>query len=126
MAARGPLAGLYSESIAVMPSDGVRSRDEVYCDILHFGLLHLRTAARGGDSPICEIEADHLHNIPSLIGEKNEHRHLYYYDCERTLYLERLAVQGAAVSERARFTLERYRELWAELEAYTRSPKNSH
>lgn len=103
----------------------MRSRDEVYCDILRFGLLHLRTAAGVGDSRTCEIEADHLHNIPSLIGEDNEHRHLYYYDGERTLYLERLAAQGAAVSERARFTLERYRELWAELEAHTGSARNS-
>ena len=99
-------------------SVSMRTRDEVYRDILHFGLLHIRNAGYSGDARSCEIEADHLHDLPSLIGEENELRHQYYYDQERTLYLERMAVQDSTGAERARFTLERYCDLWAELEVY--------
>ncbi len=95
----------------------MRTRDEVYVDILTFGLIHIRNAAYSGDARACEIEADHLHNLPSLIGETNELRHQYYYEKERTLYLERAAGLDASAAERAAFTMNRYRSLWAELEA---------
>ena len=103
----------------------LRTRDEVYRDILGFGLLHVRNAAYSGDAHTCEIEADHLHNLPSLIGEPNELRHRYYYDNERTLYLERMAVQDSSAAERARFTLARYHDLWAELEVYRRKNQSN-
>jgi hypothetical protein len=44
---------------------------------------------------LCRIEADHLHNIPTLLGETNEHRHVFYIMQERELYLERLRKLGA-------------------------------
>ena len=37
-----------------------------------------------------EIEAEHLHNIPSLIDEENIQRHLYYFNKERPAYIEAL------------------------------------
>jgi len=42
-----------------------------------------------------QIEADHLHNIPTLLGESNEHRHVYYILQERGVYLQRLQELGA-------------------------------
>jgi hypothetical protein len=65
-------------------------RDKLYLQILTYGLIRLREAARAGDSDYCAVEADHLHNLPSLLGEPNELRHEYYFEKERTLYLERV------------------------------------
>jgi hypothetical protein len=70
-------------------------REQAYLSLLHWGLPRLRDSACGGQIDLCHIEADHLHNIPSLFGETNEHRHLYYIEQERGLYLERLVKLGA-------------------------------
>lgn len=86
-------------------------RDGGYAKILSFGLVRMRDAGEAGYATYCVVEAEHLHNIPSLIGEANEKRHEYYFDKERTWYLERVdrTVPGVA------FTLKRYEELWEEL-----------
>ena len=102
----------------VETGNGPRTRDEVYRDILHFGLLHIRNAGYAGDARTCEIEADHLHNIPSLMGEENELRHQYYFEAERTLYLERITAQDSPVAMSRKWTLARYHDLWAELAAH--------
>jgi hypothetical protein len=88
-------------------------RDRVYLQILTYGLIGLRAAARNGESDYCAVEAEHLHNLPSLVGEPNELRHEYYYEKERTLYLERVdrSITGVEV------TLMLFERLWAELEA---------
>lgn len=62
--------------------------DAVYMKILGGGLTAIRDAAGAGDLPRCQAEAEHIHNIPSLIGEKNKLRHLDYLGVQRTLYLE--------------------------------------
>jgi hypothetical protein len=92
----------------------MRSRDEIYIDILHAGLLFIRAAGWSNNVRICEIEADHLHNIPSLIGEKNDLRHRYYFDVERMSYIERIAKENVP-SELSRGTADRYRAFWEEL-----------
>ena len=86
-------------------------RDKIYASILGFGLSHLRDAARLGLVEYCAIEADHLHNVPSLIGETNELRHRYYFEKEREHYLERVDRSVLRVD----FVLARYEELWSEL-----------
>jgi hypothetical protein len=53
-------------------------RDRAYLDILRHGLVLLRNFACGGRLEFCPVEAEHLHEIPTLIGEANEHRHAYY------------------------------------------------
>jgi hypothetical protein len=86
-------------------------RDRIYLQILQYGLIGLRAAAKAGESDYCAVEADHLHNLPSLVGEPNELRHEYYYEKERTLYLERVdrSITGVEV------TLMLFERLWAEL-----------
>ena len=74
----------------------VQPRDQAYLDLLHSGLVLLRTFAHTGAVELCRIEADHLHNIPTLLHESNEHRHDYYIRGERGLYLQRLRELGAA------------------------------
>lgn len=67
------------------------TRSEAYKHILTMGLLALRDRApRFNSSRLVEIEAEHLHNIPSLIDEDNLHRHFYYFNKERPAYIERL------------------------------------
>jgi len=98
-------------------------RDSVYLHILSFGLLRLRDAASAGYTEYCTIEADHLHNLPSLIGEQNESRHDGYFHKERSLYLERVDHSIPGID----FTLARYAELWerlAELKQPNYGPPN--
>lgn len=87
-------------------------RDRVYLQILSFGLLCIREAAIVGNLQQVAAESDHLHNIPSLIGESNLLRHAYYLDHERMLYLDRIDRSVPGVD----FTIRRYTELWQELQ----------
>jgi hypothetical protein len=91
----------------------MEQRDETYLKILHFALLRIRELATAGRADYCAIEADHVHNIPSLIGEPNELRHAFYLEAERKHYLERVDRTLPGLQ----FTLARYAELWAQLEA---------
>ena len=61
---------------------------EMYKAILTAGLIAIRDAAEVGDIARCRAEAEHLHNLPSLLEEKNKQRHLYYFSTEKTTYLE--------------------------------------
>jgi hypothetical protein len=70
--------------------------DQIYLTILKIGLVSIREAGAAGDSKRCEYEAEHLHNIPSLIGETNGDRHLYYFNQERNRFVE--AVRAHAKS----------------------------
>ena len=76
--------------------DTFQPRDRAYLDLLHHGLVLLRNFAHNGRVDLCRIEAEHLHEIPTLIGEVNEHRHLYYLRGTRGLYLQQLRELGAA------------------------------
>lgn len=70
-------------------------RERAYLDILERGVVMVRNLAFGGNIELCGIEADHLHNIPSLLFEPNERRHEYYIAIERTAYLQQLGRIGA-------------------------------
>ncbi len=87
------------------------NRDRIYLRILSFGLLRIRDVSALGNVAYCSVESEHLHNIPSLIGEPNELRHAYYFEKERTSYLARVDRSAPGID----FTLARYEELWAEL-----------
>ena len=57
----------------------MRSRFEIYCDILSSGLLAIRNHSH--DPEHCHAEADHLHNIPDLLRNfGNEGLHRYYWE----------------------------------------------
>ncbi len=71
-------------------------RLRAYLELLEWDLLMIRDQAHSGRADICAIESDHIHNIPSLIGDSNEHRHLFYVEKERGLYLQRLKTLGDA------------------------------
>ncbi len=88
-------------------------RDRIYIEILGFALPQIRNAAQAGLVEYCAVEADHIHNLPSLIGESNELRHAYYLDAEREWYLERVD----RTLPHVQWLLRRYAELWSELES---------
>lgn len=71
-------------------NEAILPREQAYLDILHRGLVLLRNYAHNRQVELCRIEADHLHNIPTLLHEGNEHRHVFYILKERGLYLGRL------------------------------------
>ena len=56
--------------------------------------MSIRELAYAGKTALCEIEADHLHNIPSVFNEANEARHHCYIVPERKQYLEKLKAHG--------------------------------
>jgi hypothetical protein len=87
-------------------------RDQIYIQILGHGLQRLRDSALLGMIEYCAIEAEHLHNLPSLIGESNERRHEYYFEKERPFYLERVDRSVPGIE----FTLRRYEECWQKLQ----------
>jgi hypothetical protein len=75
--------------------EALQPRDRAYLDLLHNGLVLLRNFAHGGRVKLCRVEAEHLHEIPTLIGEANEFRHEYYLRATRGLYLQQLRELGA-------------------------------
>jgi hypothetical protein len=80
----------------LLVGEALQRRQQAYLDLLHRGLVLLRNSAHADRVELCRIEADHLHNIPTLLHEDNEHRHEYYIRGERGLYLQRLRELGAA------------------------------
>lgn len=90
--------------------DVAQIRERAYLDLLKSGLVLVRHHAYGGRIDLCRIEADHLHNIPTLIHESNELRHAYYIDKERGLYLENLRRFGA--TEYLEHAMTLYHEPW--------------
>jgi hypothetical protein len=73
----------------------VETRQRAYLDLLARGVVAVRNYAYSGQMALCEVEADHIHNIPSLLEETNELRHRFYIVQERGLYLDRLNPLGA-------------------------------
>ncbi len=66
----------------------MQARRQAYVEILRWGLLAIREAAHSGKTKVCEIEADHIHNLPSLLDEPNKARHHCYIGQERSYYLK--------------------------------------
>jgi hypothetical protein len=96
-----------------MDPDVLRARREAYVRLLTDGLIAIRAAGYDGDAALCEIEADHIHNLPSLLDEQNVHRHHYYIDAECKGYLANLERRGDAAYRDHRLLL--CREPWAVL-----------
>ena len=94
-------------------TDRLNDRDQIYIEILEVALVRIRDLALSGAFEQCAVEADHVHNLPSLVGEANEQRHVYYLQGERSLYLERLDRS----STNAKYVLVRYAPLWTQLES---------
>jgi|SRR5580700_7532043 hypothetical protein len=81
-----------------------RSRFEIYCEILYWGLIQIR--CHSADSKRCYVEADHLHNLPALLEHfDNEELHREYWAIARGCFIESSQPEW----------LWRYTHLWQEL-----------
>jgi catechol 2,3-dioxygenase-like lactoylglutathione lyase family enzyme len=84
-------------------------RNEIYLRILYLGLIRIRAA---GDQRHSEVEADHLHNIPSYVAGGDAAHHLYYLRHEVPYYCWKT---DKTVEENVA-QLKMYAPLWRELE----------
>lgn len=62
---------------------------EIIAEILKLGLLRIRAFGWEGDAPRCASEADHLHNLPTLLINYAPELLAYYWDTERVCFRER-------------------------------------
>jgi hypothetical protein len=69
----------------------MKSLDAHYLSLLQMGLLTLRHTTKTCDHIWTRLEVEFLHNVPTLVGETNVTRHLYFWQNEREMYLERLS-----------------------------------
>jgi hypothetical protein len=88
--------------------------DDLYRQFLQFGFVVLRQALDAHDSEWMTAEVELLHNVPSLIGEKNPSRHRYFWDQERTAYLDWVRAPGRELQKSRMATY--YEPLWKEME----------
>src|SRR3954467_11677357 len=58
--------------------------------MLQTGLLRIRSLAWSGEADRCAAEADHLHNLPSLLAGYSEELLYYYWDVERPAYMDQV------------------------------------
>jgi hypothetical protein len=83
---------------ASLPSEElIKNSDEVcqiFLEILREGLLRIRTAGWSGRSEVCALEADHLHNIPTILSKCTLASISYYYDIERPAFLRMTATDS--------------------------------
>ncbi len=87
----------------------MRSRFEIYCEILRWGLLQIRSHVH--DPEQCLAQLDHLHNFPELLQNiDNEDLHIYYWEATRPSF----------ISESKLEYLGRFQQLWDELEETSR------
>jgi hypothetical protein len=55
--------------------------------ILKTALLTIRLKSAAGDCKECEVESDHVHNLPDLLVNLSDDLLRFYYDVERKQYL---------------------------------------
>jgi hypothetical protein len=85
-------------------------------EVLRIALLRIRRAAGAGDAKLCFIEADHVHNLPQLLGHFSHDLLTFYLKVERESYRDQLQRHTAADA--------RYRDIgemdgpWQILERY--------
>lgn len=61
---------------------------QVLLRILSTALLRIRHLGGQGCAGECEIESDHVHNLPALIQDYSPARLEYYWSIERVHYLK--------------------------------------
>jgi len=83
-------------------------------ELLRIGLLRVRGAAGAGDAPLCMIEADHLHNLPALIGHFSGDLLHFYLTVERPAYLAQLDRHVTATTHHR--DVRQMEPLWSALE----------
>jgi hypothetical protein len=84
--------------------------------LLRTGLLRIRRAAGAADAALCFIEADHLHNLPTLLESYSEELLRFYLNVEREAYLKQLGRHAARDTHHQ--DVREMQPLWSALEQY--------
>jgi hypothetical protein len=63
---------------------------EIIIEIVQTGILMIRDAGWSGDAGRCALEADHIHNLPTLLKNYSPELLKSYWDVEKPSYLMRL------------------------------------
>ena len=92
----------------------MKKLDDLYCQFLKVGFVVLRQAADACDPAWVLAEIELLHNIPSLIGERNAKRHAYFWHQERKAYVEWVIAAGKELPRSRMATY--YEPIWKEME----------
>jgi hypothetical protein len=87
---------------------------EALAQILETACLYIRVAASRGDTGYCEVEADHVHNLPRLLRSFDRDRLEYYFSVERPAYIEALKRLPGTIPEP-------HKAAWVRLERYATS-----
>jgi hypothetical protein len=75
------------------------------CEILRVGSLRARSAAWGGDAARSAIEIDHIHNLPGLLHDYSRDGLEFYWDCERSTFLQQVGAEN----------VREFQQAWSEL-----------
>jgi hypothetical protein len=67
----------------------------VVLDLIRWGIYKARIAGWSGDAARAAVEADHIHNLPDLISDYEDHRLRYYWEYERAAYLAKVGREEA-------------------------------
>src|SRR5256885_1515581 len=84
---------------------------EILLAILGQGLLQVRAFGWSGDANRAAIEADHLHNLPTLLAHYSPALLDYYWTAERPGYIAQVTEEQA----------EAFRPYWDRLRRYMES-----
>jgi len=76
---------------------------EVIGEILRTALLRIRSRGWNQDAAACAVEADHVHNLPSLLTNYSEEQVRFYLDHERIHFAEKVG------------SVAHFEELWQRL-----------
>jgi hypothetical protein len=79
---------------------------KILAAILRTGVLRIRNS--GWDGRRCAIEADHLHNLPTLLADYSPEALRYYWEVERPSFLSQIAGESVAGFEAPWGQLERW------------------
>jgi hypothetical protein len=93
----------------------VSELDALYLELLRYGLLLLRDAVWLGDVEWAKAETQHLHEIPTLIGDDNVHRHVDYMQRIRVDYVK--FVKGSDRPELNTGVATYYYPVWRQMTA---------
>lgn len=94
--------------------------DRLYIELLSHGLAALRNAMQRGAFEYCRCESEHLHEVPSLIGNNNMAVHEFYLTVTRVTYTQCINAIGGSGNA---FLDRRYAHLWGELERIVKSER---
>ncbi|HMC66426.1 MAG TPA: hypothetical protein VKI65_15940 [Gemmataceae bacterium] len=60
---------------------------EIIAEIIKSGVLRIRSAGWSGDANRCATEADHIHNLPSILNHYSTEALRYYWEIERPAFI---------------------------------------